>query len=203
MARLQAEELATRRAYDDHAPEWALTHDEPGFWREEMATFEAMLPPPAYVLEIGAGAGRDAADLIAAGYRYTGIDFSEGMLTLARQRLPRACFRHMTVYDLPPLDAPALYEGFWAACSLLHIPRSRIGEALRAIRKCLICGSPGFIAMKQGSGEGVSDAGQRNMERFFAWWQREEFADALLRNGFEVASWHKAGSRLCFFVRAA
>jgi ubiquinone/menaquinone biosynthesis C-methylase UbiE len=200
MAKLLAEELATRKAYDEHSLEWALAHNEPGFWSEEMATFAEMLPPPARILEIGAGAGRDAAALIAAGYTYTGIDFSEGMLTLARQRLPHASFRHMSVYDLEPPDH--LYDGFWAACSLLHIPKARVGEALTAIRSCLRSGATGFIAMKQGHGEGVDDAGQRDMHRFFARWQRGEFAEVLALNGFEVTGWHKAGSRLAFFVRA-
>jgi SAM-dependent methyltransferase len=198
--RLLAEEAATRQAYDDHSLAWALAHNEPGFWREEMATFAEMLPLPAHILEIGAGSGRDAGELIAAGYGYTGIDFSANMLTLARQRLPGTDFRYMSVYDLEPFGQP--YDGFWAACSLLHVPKERIGEALTAIRWCLRPGAVGFIAMKQGRGEGVGDAGQRDMHRFFAWWQRAEFAEVLELNGFEVASWHKAGSRLAFFVRA-
>jgi ubiquinone/menaquinone biosynthesis C-methylase UbiE len=198
---LRPEELATRQAYNDHSLEWALAHNEPGFWSEEMAAFAEMLPPPARILEVGAGTGRDAGELIAMGYGYTGIDFSEGMLTLARQRLPGADFRYMSVYELEPSGQP--YDGFWAACSLLHIPRKRISEALTAVRRCLRPGAAGFIAMKQGRGEGVDDAGQRDMHRFFAWWQRGEFAEVLALNGFEVASWHKAGSRLAFFVRAA
>lgn len=206
MTRLLAEELATQQAYDKHNLEWALAHNEPGFWREEMAAFTKMLPLPAHVLEIGAGTGRDAAELIEAGYAYTGIDFSEGMLTLARQRLPQADFRHASVYDLAHVhnvgQPLSLYDGFWAACSLLHIPKARIDEALTAIRWCLRPAAAGLIIMKQGHGEGVDDAGQRDMHRFFAWWQREEFAEVLTRNGFEVASWHKAGSRLCFFVKA-
>jgi SAM-dependent methyltransferase len=202
MTRLLAEEAATRQAYDDHALEWALAHNEPGFWSEEMAAFARMVPPPARILEIGAGTGRDAAELSGLGYDYTGIDFSRQMLTLARQRLPRAAFLHLSVYDLGQYAGPP-YDGFWAACSLLHIPKRRIGEALAAIRGCLRAGAPGCIIMKQGHGEGVDDAGQRDMHRFFAWWQREEFAAVLALSGFEVTSWHKAGSRLCFFVRAA
>jgi SAM-dependent methyltransferase len=200
MAKLLAEELATRQAYDEHSLAWMQAHDLPGFWREEMGAFAAMLPPPARILEVGAGAGRDAAELIALGYGYTGIDFSAGMLALATRRLPDADFRCMTVYDLDRQDG--LYDGFWAACSLLHIPKARISEALAAVRGCLRPGGAGFIVMKKGAGEGADTAGVRDMYRFFAWWQREEFAEVLARTGFEVVRWHTPGSRLCFFVEA-
>lgn len=201
MTSLLSEELATQQAYDAHALEWGLAHSDPGFWGSELVTFADMLPPPARILEVGVGAGRDAAELIAAGYDYTGIDFSENMLALARHRVPRADFRHLSVYDLQLAGKP--YDGFWAACSLLHVPRSRIDEALTAIRRCLSDKAAGFIAMKQGSGEGFSNAGQQHMERFYAWWQISEFTDVLERNGFDVMLGTKPGPLLSFFVRAS
>ena len=51
--------------YDSHAAEWVATHggtSGPSFWNEEMRNFEALLPS-GRVLEIGPGAGKDAAEV--------------------------------------------------------------------------------------------------------------------------------------------
>ncbi len=195
---LPAEET-TRQAYNQHALAWQSVHNTPGFWGREMHRFRELLAD-GHVLEVGAGAGRDAAELIDLGYGYTGIDISPGMLVLARQRLAGADFREMSVYDLAP--AAAWFDGFWAACSLLHVPKSRMNEALTAIRDTVRDGAIGFIALKQGCGEGLSDSDVPGMTRFFAWWQKQEFAAVLDRSEFAVADYWRAGSRHCFFVRA-
>ena len=197
MSGLLPAELATRDAYDTHAETWMQAHNTPGFWREEMERFHRLLPA-GDILEIGCGAGRDAAELRLMGYGYTGIDFSAAMIALSRARLPTADFRQQSIYSL---DIPErTFDGFWAAMSLVHIPKARMDEALTRIGSQLRDGAVGFIALKHGDGEGLSDSDTPGMTRFFAWWQKDEFAGVLARNGYQVADNYRAGSRHCFFV---
>ena len=70
---------------------------------------------PKSVIDIGCGAGRDAAVFVERGYDYIGVDLSEGMLKVAAERAPTGTFRQMdflnwislmtllTVSGLPPV----------------------------------------------------------------------------------------------------
>jgi SAM-dependent methyltransferase len=197
MSRLLPEEQATFDAYQANALEWALAHNAPLYWFNEMVSLQMMLPPGAHLLEIGCGSGRDASELVNLGFDYTGVDISPAMLALARQRLPYADFRQANVCDMV---LPDVYDGFWAACSLVHTPRSRIDQALGGIRAHLIDGAPGFIAMKPGDSERYLDTPEGGT-RFFSFWRPDEFSSVLARNGFKVVEDHTRDGKLCFFVR--
>lgn len=73
--------------FDRFAPEYdkeeyALT------WREEVDFMEEVfqLPTGSAILDVGCGTGRHAVELARRGYQVTGIDFSAGMLAVARQK---------------------------------------------------------------------------------------------------------------------
>ena len=58
------------------------------------------LLPGGKVLEVGSGAGKEAAALIGMGYEYTGADASKGLIALAQQRNPTAAFKNVAVEEL-------------------------------------------------------------------------------------------------------
>jgi len=124
--------------YDREAETWTVTHggyEKKSWWENEMAKFHELLPK-GKVLEIGSGAGKDASALIAMGYDYTGVDASKSMIEIAKKRNPGATFLCVKVHDL---DFPAgTFDGFWTAATLLHIPKSRIEEALAKIKLPII-----------------------------------------------------------------
>ncbi len=59
------------------------------------------------VVDLGCGSGLWAAELISAGYNVLGIDISDAMIRLARQRAPQAVFRVASLFevDLPRCQA--------------------------------------------------------------------------------------------------
>jgi SAM-dependent methyltransferase len=59
------------------------------------------------VADLGCGSGILAAELLDAGYDVLGVDISESMLAIARQRAPAARFVHASFLDfnLPPCSA--------------------------------------------------------------------------------------------------
>jgi SAM-dependent methyltransferase len=93
-------------AYDE---DLAYIHDQ-GYSRvaEEAASFVLeLLPPRAAVVELGCGAGVTARRLTDAGHEVLGIDQSEALIALARERAPRARFRvgSFVTEPLPECDA--------------------------------------------------------------------------------------------------
>jgi len=176
---------------------------------EEYRFFKDALGNGKRILEIGCGTGRDARELIEQGFDYTGIDASEGMLAIARENAKGGSFKKGDFYAL---DFPTgSFDGFWAAASFLHAPKADMGKALSEARRILRDGGIGFISLKQRThmDEGVireSKAG--GIERYFSFWDAEEFAAELEKNGFKVL---KATKRyeggpddttwLCFIVK--
>jgi SAM-dependent methyltransferase len=59
------------------------------------------------VVDLGCGSGLWARELIDAGYRVLGIDISEAMIEISRERVPEAEFRvgSLFVADIPPCVA--------------------------------------------------------------------------------------------------
>ena len=184
MYELTPEERLTLATYDRQAENWSSSHGTPNFWGEEIARFEELLPG-GRVLEIGAGGGRDAKELIEAGFDYLGTDISAGLLEQARKNNPGISFEEVSVYDL---DYEELFDGFWCSAVLLHIPRDRIDDALLAVNKNMKRGALGFIAIKEGEGEKLEadDKSTLGDERLFVYWTNDGFSKKLGDNGFEI-----------------
>ena len=174
---LSPEELETLETYKKIAPLWNWKYLNMNFWRSEFEKFQRFLPKKK-IIDIGCGSGRDATLFVPAGYEYTGIDLSDGMLTVAKKLVPEATFLNMNMYSLNFPDR--CFDGFWATTSLLHIPKKNIGIVLREIKRVIRAGGVGFIAMKDGKGEGMVDG------RFFALYTLEEFRDILEKENFTV-----------------
>lgn len=179
---LSQEEQKTLKSYKKIAATRGKTHANPEFWRAEFEKFKSLLPS-GNVIDIGCGSGRDAL-LLTQGYNYVGVDASDEMLSEARQLVPSADFRKMDMYSLD--FSPQSFDGFWAAASLLHIPKRNMAVVLQEIKRVMKPGGVGFIAMKEGEGEKMVRGSLEGDERFFAFYDEEEFRTALERNGFEV-----------------
>lgn len=172
----------TKTSYDVTAEDWSKKYDELNFWAPEMESFARYLPA-GNVLEIGTGNGRDAIQLIARGYNYTGIDISEKMLKIAQ----RVIGQKVPLYqrDLLQLDLPGrpIFDGFWSAATYLHIPKVQLHKALLELTKYLRHEAIGFISLKEGLGEGWD--GKKN-PRYYAFYQVNEFTSVLRQSRFEV-----------------
>jgi SAM-dependent methyltransferase len=184
MSELTSEEKTTIATYDKQAESWSTNHSITSFWGDEMARFNELLPI-GKLLEIGAGGGRDAKELIERGYDYLGTNISSGLLEQARENNPGVNFEQVSVYDL---DYKELFDGFWCVAVLLHIPREKIDSALSAINKSMKRGAIGFIAIKEGDGEQLeaTNANTGGDERYFVYWSDNDFSNKLADNGFTI-----------------
>lgn len=188
MKELTPQEQQTLDTYDKEAAEWSATHDQIEFWQSEVAEFQQLMPS-GRIIEIGAGGGRDARLLIAAGYDYLGTDISQPMLDEAAKRNPGAKYEQKSIYDL---DYPAeTFDGFWMSNTLHHIPKERVPEALLSVHRILRSGAIGFISVKEGEGEKmvseVSEADvQGTYQRLFSYFKEDEMRGLLEGSGFEI-----------------
>jgi SAM-dependent methyltransferase len=208
MAELTEDEQLTIATYNKIAAIWASQHHTLGFWAKEMERFQELLPA-GKIIDIGSGGARDAIGLIALGYEYVGVDISEKLLAIARKQLPGVRFYKQSVYKL---DFPKeKFEGFWCSAVLLHIPKTRVNEALRRIKLVLKPKAVGFISIKDGEGERIEtevwDNGEKH-KRLFSYWSKQDFSRVLKNNGYQVVDYHyRADSQRtrwhCFFVKIA
>src|SRR3989344_1037404 len=180
---LSPEEQKTLEAYRTIAQTRNKTHGNPDFWRSEFEMFNKLLSA-GRVVDIGCGGGRDAILFTDAGYDYIGIDLSEDMLMRARELLPNADLRKMDMYslDFPPHS----FNGFWAAASLLHIPKMNVVKVFQQIKNIVKSGGVGFFAVKEGEDERMVKGSLEGDERFFAFYKEDEFLKLLQENGYEV-----------------
>ncbi len=98
------------------------------------------------VLEIGCGEGRDASEIVPRVSSYVGIDPSEGLLDIARKRLPSVSF---VKADALSYEYPEDTDVIYAFASLLHINKFDMKKALEKASRSLRPGGVCFMTLKE------------------------------------------------------
>lgn len=162
----------TMQAYNTLARELAEKYDQyfEAHARMEADHFLARLNKGDRILDLGCGVGSASRYFAEQGYTPVGADLSDEMVEECKKR---------GLSGLVRLDLEALpfryssFDGIWAHTSLLHIPKQRLTNAIERIEKILKPGGVLFIALREGEGEGYE--GQIGVERWFAYFQADEF----------------------------
>ena len=190
--KLTPQEELTVQAYNEGAIEWEKEHSDTSYWKEELETFNKLLPT-GKVLETGCGGGRDAKVLISKGYDYVGTDVASEFIKVAKKVVRGGKFVCKSVYDLG--FANNEFDGFWASAVFLHMPKNRIDEALQEVARVTKPNGIGFISIKQGKGEPILEAdfagSDRKLKRFWAFYHKPEFDEVLKRNKLEIINFKK------------
>lgn len=106
MSSMPSPDAVTARNLANYDSSWSLTQygdRMQGLFPIEAALFDAYLPAPVRMLDLGCGAGRTTVELRRRGHRVIGVDLSETLLARGRARHPGL--------DLWPMDAAALAFG--------------------------------------------------------------------------------------------
>lgn len=135
------------------------------------------LPPKALVLELGCGAGRDAAQMIARGFRVDATDATPAMVALANMRLGVRA----RLLTFAQLDACDTYDAVWAHACLIHVPRAEFTTVVARVCRSLKRGGWHFANFKLGLAEGRDLLG-----RLHNFPTRESIETAYRAAGFEV-----------------
>lgn len=197
----------TLDTYNKIAPKYSSGHYA-HFWTDEFEIYKGLIDGKR-VIDIGCGAGRDADEFVKNGFDYMGVDGSEGMLEVARARVPDGTFKKMDFYSL---DFPEnTFDGFWAAASFLHVPKEDVSKVIGEARKVIKPEGVGFISIKEKTNkdEGLIEENKYGgIARYFAFYLRDEFKKLLEDNGLKVIKMtvrveddEIKTKWLCFFVK--
>ena len=159
-------------AYDRMASELAEGYDYhfATYARLEAEYFLAKLSKGCRILDLGCGVGSASRYFAEQGYQQVSADLSEEMLKECQRR----GLTNLVRLDLEALPFPdSCFEGIWAHTSLLHIPKHRVVNIIGSLGKLLKPRGVLFIALREGEREGYE--GQPGMERWFAYYQTNEF----------------------------
>lgn len=111
------------------------------------------LPDCAIILDLGCGSGRDSLAFKILGYQVEAIDFSEELVTKAKE-LTGINVRQQSFYELDEQDK---YDGIWACASLLHCDRENLAEVMRRILKALKINGVLYMSFKYGDSDREKD----------------------------------------------
>lgn len=141
----------TIEAYDNNPQFYADKFDNVGVRVEDIdQVLKLNQSGSDKVLELGCGNGRDAQYIISkvGEDNYTGIDASEGLIKLAREKNPGATFH---VKDMREVSYETeSYGMIFSFASVLHLKREELVSLVEKCHKCLKTGGILFISTKYG-----------------------------------------------------
>ena len=166
---------ATLAWYQEQAPRYLAKTCGPA--NRHLVPFLDRLAPGARILELGCGAGQDAAHMAGRGFAVDATDATEAMVRLAREE-SGVTARRMRFDEL---DTEAAYDAAWAHACLIHVARGDFAGVLARIHRALRPGGWHFANFKLGDGEGRDPLGRLHNFPTQTW-----LADAYLEAGFAI-----------------
>ena len=171
-----------REGYDKIAEEYqADRHVFEG--TPELEEFSSHLPGGAKILDVGCGAGVPVTEfLVQHGFEVTGIDFSEGMLALARRNVPRAKFikKDMTEMDFQDNS----FDGLVAFYSIIHVPREEHLPLFQCFHRILR--PEGIMLLCLGPDDWEATAEYYGTNMFWSHYSPEESQQLVKKAGFQI-----------------
>lgn len=178
-----------KSTYNKIAKDWYSDHKSDDWWNEGTDTFISFLGK-GVVLDVGCGGGTKSQYLIQKGLNVVGIDFSEGLLDIARKNVPGTSFLLLDMREVSTLNQK--FDGVFTQASLLHIPKKEIQKTIDGLVSVLKQNGYLYIAVKEAKrGKPDEEIKKENdygyeYERFFSYFTMEELNNYLASSGLEV-----------------
>lgn len=111
--------------------------------------FLPLIPLKGTILDAGCGSGRDSRYFLSQGYGVDAFDASKEMAVLASSYIDQEvkCLRFDEINDV------GVYDGIWAAASLLHLPFSELPGTFEHLSKALKDNGLLYASFKYGEQE--------------------------------------------------
>jgi trans-aconitate methyltransferase len=146
--------------------------------------FTSLVPPRGDILDLGCGGAEPiASSLIRGGFRVTGVDASETLIGLCRQRFAD---RSWFVADMREFSLPAKYNGILAWHSFFHLKQD---DQRAMFPRFAALAAPGAALMfTAGHFDGVAMGEFAGEPLYHASLSFEEYTALLSENGFAVVA---------------
>ena len=119
--------------YDAIAEAYANSYSEINSYKPYIDEFVKSLSGKS-ILDVGCGAGQFTNYLCEIGFQAKGVDFSKGLLAIARKNYPHVEFINADICEYKTTD---LYDGIFTKDMLFHLPDEDIIKTLKMFRKVL------------------------------------------------------------------
>ncbi|MFS8204503.1 class I SAM-dependent methyltransferase [Streptomyces sp. CWNU-52B] len=135
----------TIASYDRCAARYAAQNDSVDEVKDLLTFFNEEIPCTASLLDVGCGHGRDAEYLSSLGHLVYGIDRSEKLLRMARERVPKSHFAQGDARALPFRDES--FDGLWMNAVLHHLIPPHMRQSLAECHRVLKASGLLFISV--------------------------------------------------------
>ena len=172
----------THHVYTTHARDFDRQRNKDLFERIWLDTLLERLPARPHILDVGCGSGIPIAHyLIEKGAQLTGVDFSEPMLEMCRERFPKQQWIHE---DMRALHLPIRFDAIIGWGSFFHLTKEEQRCTLPTFVQHLV--PYGYLLLTVGPQEGVV-YGYINKQRVHhASLSQEEYHSILQQNRMTI-----------------
>lgn len=181
-----------KETYDKIATNFHADHLRDYWSVLRVRTFATYFPKGAKILDVGCGTGIKSQILRDEGMDVYGVDFSPGMIEVARANAPDIRFDVLDIHDVHRL--PDQYDGILAFAVLLHLPKSKTANVVRDLADRLKPGGCAMIAVKTtGDRPGDEQVITENdygfeYSRFFSFYTPDEMRRHVTDAGLSICS---------------
>jgi predicted TPR repeat methyltransferase len=189
-----ADDASTRivSLYERHARTFDRERGKNLFERGWLDRFRAVVGAGASILDIGCGSGEPIARyLIAAGHDVTGVDSSETMIALCRERFPAQSW---VVADMRDLNLDRRFNGILAWDSFFHLTQDEQKAMFTVFAEHVASG--GALMFTSGPRAGEAIGSYQEEALYHASLDPEDYERLLAAHGFDVID-HVAEDATC------
>lgn len=139
--------------YDAEAADLAVRYEAIAFDEAQRPILHLLPDPPARILELGAGTGRDAAHLAALGHQVVAVEPSPGMMRIARDLHPSPGIEWIEdgLPDLQSLQGrEAAFDLVLATAVWMHLDEAERRRAMRVVAQLLRPGGLFILSLRHG-----------------------------------------------------
>lgn len=141
------------------------------------------------ILDLGCGSGYISKYMADNGLQPIGIDFSEKMIEIAKQKYPQIPFYKMDIADVGNYFDENTFDGLLAIYTLYFIPKEQMDSVLESLSKILKDGANLLIVTQIGKGEQFVDeslmpSGKNEKALFVNLSTEEELLELLEKHNF-------------------
>jgi ubiquinone/menaquinone biosynthesis C-methylase UbiE len=175
--------------YDQNAPLYDVEWNEYEDWqielRQKFVNKVKLTADVPAILDLACGPGRDLSYFSSLGCQMTGADLSYGQLRIARKKVNAPLYR-ADMRKLPFQDG--VFDALWCCVALLHVNRTKAGEALGQMYRVIKPGGTIFLSVLWG--EGTMDDVRRefynNVPEIYEFYNEDEFSEMVESQGFVI-----------------
>ncbi len=172
----------THAVYERQARAYDEQRSRALFEARWLARFTASLKSGDHVLDLGCGTGEPIARWFKAeGFTVTGVDFSEAMLTIARNRWPDGDWRQA---DMRDFELDRQFEGIIAWNSFFHLTGDEQKDCIARMSRHLKPGGNLMLTVGPSAGEETGTVGDELV--YHASLSPADYAVCLEENGLRM-----------------